>query len=259
MPTISKVIPEPDLRSVLDLLKREILTELNCHAVGTIQLFDPVTQTAKVSINYRKTYFVGANGDKEAYVDYPVLLDVPIVVLSGGLLAALTLPIMTGDTCVLLFNDRDISKWLATGQVGPVPSFRLHNMSDAIALVGIRSAINPVLPYDPINASLQYGPSSVKVGPAGVVITSGPVVMAFPAAGGAMSMTSPLGAIGMSPAGKIKLENTVTTLLQVLEGLIDVVKGLQTITVTTSELANVTAASQATLEGYKTTLQGLLE
>lgn len=251
-------INEPDLRVLLDLFKKEILIGLNCHAVGTIEIFNPLTQTAQVSINYKKTYYTGVNLDTPTYTEYPVLLDVPIISLSGGLFAAITFPIQKGDTCIVLFNDRDASQWLATGQVGPVPSQRLHSISDGFALVGVRSLLNPILPYDPINASFQFGASSVKVGPAGVVITSGPIVLTFPAAGGGFSTTGPNGSLGQEPSGKFKFENTVTSMLQVLDGLIDVIKALQTQTVMTAELANVTVASQTALEDYKTVIAGLL-
>ncbi len=254
----NRITNEPDLKTVLDLFKKDIMISLNSHAVGTIQLFNPVKQTAQVSINYKKTFYTGPTLQDEEYVDYPVLLDVPIVIMSGGL-ATLTFPIFPGDTCLLLFNDRDISEWLTSGQVGPVPTQRLHSISDGFALVGVRSAIKPVLPYDPVNASLQYGLSSVKVGPAGVILSSGPVIITVPASGGSFDMQGPDGGLGMTPSGKFKMENTVTSMLEVLNGLIDVIKGLQTLTVMTSELANVTAASQATLEGYKSTIEGLLE
>ncbi len=251
-------VTEPDLRALLDQFKIEIMKELNCHAVGTVQLFDPVRQVAQVSINYQKTFFTGPNLTIEKYVEYPVLVDVPVIFLTGGLLAALTFPVQTGDTCLVFFNDRDISKWFVSGQVGPLPSFRMHAMSDGFALVGIRSMLKPILPFDPVNASLQFGASSVKVGPAGVVITSGPIVLTFPAAGGGFSTESPNGAMGQEPSGKFKFENTVTSLLEVVEGLIDVIKNLQTQTVMTSELANVTAASQTALDNYKTIVGSLL-
>jgi hypothetical protein len=142
---------DPDLIDILFELKRTIFLELNCHAIGTVQNFYPATQTADVTFNYKQVYFSRDNGSTTYFPvlkDYPVALSCPVVMLTGGN-GVITMPIKQGDTCLLLFNDRDIDAWYASGQVNQEPTTsRMHNIADAVALVGIRHAKNAVQAYD---------------------------------------------------------------------------------------------------------------
>jgi len=146
---------EPTLKDILDMHKREVMLSLNCHAIGTIQSFDPVKQTCRATINYSKTVFErDEKGNyKSILKDYPILADCPVIVLTGGT-AGLTMPIKTGDTCLILFNDRDIDNWYKGANSGPVNSPRLHSMSDALCLVGLRSSNNRIANYDSDNPVL---------------------------------------------------------------------------------------------------------
>lgn len=150
----------------LNILKRNIFLNFNCHAIATIQSFDAETQLVTVSINYKKT-FLRADPATGVYrnvlQEYPPVLDCPIICLQGGG-SALTFPITQGDTCILLFNDRDMDAWHHTGQVGAINTQRLHSFADAIALVGIRSGNNPIPDYDPLNIGIKAtGEARVKI------------------------------------------------------------------------------------------------
>lgn len=156
IPKPNKVIPDPDMKSLLDLFKQEIFISLNCHALATVQSFDSAKQTVKATLNYKRSF-----GGKLS--DYPVLVDVPIIILTGGK-AALTMPIASGDTCLILFNDRDIDNWFSGGQVAALASQRMHSFSDGIALIGLRSSKNPVDDYDEDRAVLKNDKAKVAVG-----------------------------------------------------------------------------------------------
>lgn len=164
----------PSLKDALDLLKRDIFLSLNCHHIATIQSFDPVTQTASATINYKKTFFEKqANGQySPVQKDYPILLDCPVVVMRGGT-CALTMPIAAGDTCLVLFNDRDLDNWFQSGQIGPVASPRAHSFSDGLILVGVAHSGNPVEDYDTDKAVLKNGSTRVGVGASKVEISNG--------------------------------------------------------------------------------------
>lgn len=170
------------LADLLRLHKKEILLELNCHAVGIVRAFNPIDQTATISIAYTKTYFepnpldkTGVLGYTAKNVNYPLLLQCPVVCLGGGL-TAMTFPITPGDECLVIFNDRDISNWFGSGQIGPVNTLRLHSMSDGFVLVGIRSLLHSLVAYDSVRAGLTYRLGTVlrkvAVGPAGVLIAN---------------------------------------------------------------------------------------
>lgn len=206
---------EFDLVALFDLSKRDILNSINCHAVGTIQKFDAAKQVAQVTLNYKRYY-----GDPPVVRDYPVLVDCPVVVMQGGQ-GALTFPIQPGDTCLVLFNDRDMDAWFASGQVVVPETPRTHSLSDAIALVGLRSLKQPIAGYETQKTSLRHGTTRLTLG------------------------------------DKVRLENSVTDLAAVIEGLIDTIKMLTTLGGPTNQA--IDPASQAALEAYKTTVRGLLE
>lgn len=155
---------DPDLRDALDQAVREAMLQINCHAIGTIQSFDPAKQTVQATLNYPKSVLRsdGAGGYKPVLIDYPILLDVPVVILSGGP-AALTFPIQKGDQCLILFNDRDIDNWFQSGQKVPLASSRLHSLSDAIALVGLRPSSNPLANYDATHAGFRWGDALLQL------------------------------------------------------------------------------------------------
>lgn len=166
-------ITDPTLADLLALHKKDLMLSLNCHAIGTIQSFASDTQLVSATINYKKSVLQqdAAGTYRTVLIDYPVLLDVPIVILSGGP-AQLTFPITAGDECLILFNDRDIDNWLQSGQVGPVASGRLHSFSDGIAIVGVRSQARKIDPYDTTRAKLSHGETMVGVSASKVKIAN---------------------------------------------------------------------------------------
>ena len=153
------VVTNPQLRDLLDLLKKEIMLSLNCHHLGTVQSFDAANQTAVISVNYKQSHIKklpnGTYG--EVLVDYPLLLDCPVVALCGGT-TALTFPVQQGDQCIVLFNDRDIDAWFSNNTTSAPPTSRLHSISDGIALVGL----NDISGWDAVRALLTNG--TVKLG-----------------------------------------------------------------------------------------------
>lgn len=157
---------EPQLKDVLDQLQKSIFLSLNCHHIGTVQSFNATNQTATVTINYQKTQY---RLDKitglysSVLLDYPILIDCPVLVLGGGA-TALTFPITIGDECLVLFNDRDLDNWFNGASNGGVNTPRLHSFSDAIILVGLRSLGNSLSSYDTSRAALRYGTTIVAVG-----------------------------------------------------------------------------------------------
>ncbi len=146
----------PDLPTLLDMKLRDMLSSLNCHKVGTIESFDSAKQTATVKINIKLQ--VGAT-----VKDFPLLADVPVFVLGGGD-RVFTFPVQKGDTCLVLFSDRDIDNWFATGGAELPSSPRLHDLSDGMALVGFRSLANPVDNYSSADCQVRNGSSLLSIG-----------------------------------------------------------------------------------------------
>lgn len=190
---------EPSLIDLLHQYKKDILLDFNCHHIGTIQVFNALTQTASVTINYVKTFFTfnELTGLKEAsLVNYPILAECPCIILGGGN-GALTFPIQTGDECLVLFNDRDLDNWFTGGTGSPNATARLHSYSDAVALVGLRSLAHVLPAYDTSRVVLRNGLGGTTM-------------------------------VGVGPA-LVKIANTTTTLNTLLQSLVSILKSLKTI------------------------------
>lgn len=157
---------EAQLSDLIDLVKNELKLEFNCMHVGTIQEFNKEQQTAKATINYKRTYLepdtVAGIGYKQILRDYPILAECPVVALGGGA-GALTFPIQQNDECLILFNDRDIDNWFAGSSNSAPATPRLHSFSDGFILVGVRSLANVIADYDDDAVALRYGDTSVKI------------------------------------------------------------------------------------------------
>lgn len=150
---------EPHLIDLLNLFKKQIFLDFNCHHIGTIHSFNAINQTATVSINYVKTLFNfnPITGSYESTTtNYPITAEAPVICLGGGG-GALTFPISAGDECLILFNDRDLDNWFVGGTGSPNGTARLHSFADAIVLVGLRSLPNILLNYDTTRVSLRNG------------------------------------------------------------------------------------------------------
>lgn len=191
----------PSLKDVLDMYGKGLKLDINCHHICTIESFDPSTQTAKATVNYQRTYFepdeLNPGSYKPNLVDYPILLDCPVVCMGGGN-GALTFPITPGDECLALFNDRDFSDWVSTGlKSNPVPTGRIHSFADAILLVGIRSVPNVIPSYstDAIELRTKDGLTKISLSKVGdkVTINVGPAMTMEIDATGQLKITNVAG------------------------------------------------------------------
>ena len=95
----------------------------------------------------------------KTYTERPLLLQVPVVTLFGGG-SFLSMPITAGDTCILFFNDRDMENFIMDGGVGIPNSNRTHDISDAIAIVGIRDFQHSIAAYLTNGIRLQFASNS---------------------------------------------------------------------------------------------------
>lgn len=156
-----KTVSRPDNSTVLKAQQRETQLSINCVKIGTIIEFDPNTQLASVQIAYKQVVSVDEAGN-ETLRDYPLLLECPVVVLFGGV-DIISLPIQKGDSCLVLFNDRDIDYWLNHGDGGVPTTARLHDISDGVALVGIRPLTNSITNYLANGIRLSHGQGNSQI------------------------------------------------------------------------------------------------
>ena len=152
----------PDLNAWIRLMFQAFSASFNCVSLATVNTFDAATQTVNLTINYVRV-FKNANPNlpqpaaggqtSDVLLPYPVLIQCPVFIIQGGG-AYLTMPIKPGDTGLVLFNDREITTWLKTGQVVPPQNQRTHDLSDGIYFGGIRNLLNVIANYNTTFASL---------------------------------------------------------------------------------------------------------
>ena len=123
------------LQTVLDQRQLQIHTATPAQIVS----FNPATMTATVQpalrIVQRKPDGTITPGVIQTIQDVPVHFP-------GGGGYLLTFPVHAGDECLLVFCERQIDNWHQHGNIQTPSDFRLHDISDAIALVGLRSQPN---------------------------------------------------------------------------------------------------------------------
>jgi hypothetical protein len=108
------------------------LKEVHTCLPGIVQKFDPTTQTATVQPAIQRIFI-----DKGP-VKLPLCVDVPVQFPAGGDFV-LTFPVHANDECLLVFSERAIDFWWDRGGVQLPAEYRMHDLSDAYAIVGVSS------------------------------------------------------------------------------------------------------------------------
>lgn len=153
----------PDIGQIIKSSGLAMASELNCMRIGIVQEFYPQDLTVQVQIAGKKTIGLNPDGTQRVREYAPIYAKVcycnPFI----------TYPIKKGDECVILFSDREIESWFINGDVNPESYTRMHDLTDAVALFGIRSIPNMISILS--NAlHLFYGNSSIELTENGVNI-----------------------------------------------------------------------------------------
>lgn len=163
-------VAKPDLKALLDRVQYDTSRSINCVLAGKIVSFDAASNTASVAVQLKTRK---ANGLDESF---PVLSDCPVFILSGGN-THVSMPIVAGDYCLVLFHDRDMDAWWASGVAMPPMSNRAHSLSDGIVLVGITPKTDPITLAS--NPGIKSTDKTVEISGVGanVIAGSGKVVI----------------------------------------------------------------------------------
>lgn len=161
----NSIVGTPNWIQTLDGLKRQTAHELNCMRIGIVQNVYHEDLTVDVLIANKKTLNLNDDGTQNVR-DFP-LIRAKIVYCNPFI----TFPINQGDECVLLFSDREIESWFINGEVNPEGYPRMHALTDAVALFGIRSIPNMIsILIDCLH--LFYGNSDIQISESGVTINA---------------------------------------------------------------------------------------
>ena len=212
----------PTLTDVLNNFKEEIFETLNCHAIAEVVSVDRENDFANLKMIYKKRFiFVDESGKISNNIkDYPILVDCPIISISGGG-AGLYMPIESGDKALVLFNDRDIDNFISGDTKGYPETSRKHSFSDAIALVGLKNDVSRISSTEfKSDAVLFNGESKISIG------------------------------------DKINISNQQESLLVLISDLIDAITQL---TVTVGSSTSSTPVNGPAFNLIKTRVEGLLK
>lgn len=154
--SFSQLSNKADIIQVIKSACAQNAQKLNCMRIGIIKEFYPDSLTVKVLIANKKV--IGQNPDGTQKVrDYA-----PIIAKVCYANPFCTFPITEGMECILLFSDREIESWFINGSVNPRGYERMHDLTDAVAIVGIRSLPQMItILTDCLN--LFYGNSSFNL------------------------------------------------------------------------------------------------
>ena len=130
---------------------QESIKGINTCYPGRIVSFDPSTQTATIQLMIEKVY--SNLGGRWIFKDSAPLVNVPCHFPKGGG-HSITMPVVKGDDCLVMFAQRGYAHWLyeGTDKAGnlegrPAPEHRRRfSKSDALALIGFGSGIEASVP-----------------------------------------------------------------------------------------------------------------
>ena len=112
------------------------MMDLHTSMPAIVMSFDAKTRTVTAQPAIQRVFSEG-EGISGA-VNLPPCVDVPVVFPSGGGYE-ITFPVKEGDECLLIFSERCIDSWFTTGEPSEPADYRHHDLSDAFAIVGIKS------------------------------------------------------------------------------------------------------------------------
>jgi hypothetical protein len=110
--------------------------QINTAMPATVVSFNPTALTVNVQPSIQAVQ-INTDGT-QSHITIAELHDVPVVFPGGGG-HLLTYPIQPGDDCLIIFSQRSIDHWWQLGQLHPPSDWRMHDINDGFALIGVRS------------------------------------------------------------------------------------------------------------------------
>lgn len=123
----------PDISEVVRYNGFKVASDLNCMRIATVEEVHYEDLTVTVRLLNKKT--LGQNSDGTPKVTDYALIRAKICYCCPFI----TFPISVGNDCVLLFSDRELESWFINGDAQPINYQRMHDLTDAFAIFGIRS------------------------------------------------------------------------------------------------------------------------
>lgn len=142
---------------LIDRVKAEIRVSLPAKVVS----FNTATQRATVQPGVREKLLNKSNG-QVTFDNLPRLEEVPVCFPRGGDYA-ITFPVVAGDEVLLVFSDTNIDSWLARGDVQNWIDRRRHDLTDAVALIGLSSAPKAIENFSESDLEIRNLENDIKI------------------------------------------------------------------------------------------------
>lgn len=154
---LSSMLPQEGLKKAFDNYD----FDLRVASPGIIQTFDASKQTVTVLVAVKERIKIEG---VVSLASIPLLVDVPIVIPQAGGYN-LTFPIQAGDECLLVFSDTCFDAWYQNGGMQAPMSLRRHDLSDAFAIVGIKSQPRVIANYsgDSVQLRNEAGTNYIEI------------------------------------------------------------------------------------------------
>ncbi len=151
---------EARLAQAISVGIRSALIDTHTALPGSIISFDDATQLAEVRLEIpRIARDLDGTETEEPIQNLP---EVPVQFFGGGGFFS-TYPVAAGDECMVFFFERDASAWLASGGVQAPNTLRIHDYSDAVAVVGLNSEGNRIANFNGSALEIRNASGSTKL------------------------------------------------------------------------------------------------
>lgn len=153
---VDRLSRQASLNSLIDDSVETRLKDLHTCTPGIIQSFDTQTKRAKIQPAITR---VLVNGN---LIAMPKLINCPLGIMRfNGF--AITVPVKSGDECMIHFTERSLDAWIQFGDVRGPTDIRIHHESDAYFLPVHTSESNPLNSYDADNVVIRNDTNDQKI------------------------------------------------------------------------------------------------
>jgi len=147
--------------------------DLHTALPGRVKSYDASKQTADIEAMISRQIPTGGTEDPDIIENLPVLPSIPVLFLSAGGFFV-SLPLQVDDPVLIIFCERDINHYRATGNIGDPSTPQTHSLNGAVCIpvnfsqynnnIQDVSTTNMVLGKDGGSSNITITTSTIEVG-----------------------------------------------------------------------------------------------
>lgn len=146
--------PGETLADLLMRIRRATELGLRVAAPARVSAYNPATQRAELVLEQLPVLSTDAGSVPQPPIPLPA---VPVA-WPRTAAGYLTLPLVAGDTGLVVFADRGLSEWLRLGIPGDPITRRTHDLADGVFFPGLHPDTSPIAPPTSALAAVLEGP-----------------------------------------------------------------------------------------------------